>query len=112
MLEPTKEENITGTIEVREVYKISKVGTVAGCYVQDGKVMRNNLLRVIRNGIVVYPVKEGATGSFSSLKRFKDDVKEVKFGFECGLTIDGFNDVQVGDIIEAYEIIEVKQTLK
>lgn len=112
MLEPTKEENITGTIEVREVYKISKVGTVAGCYVQDGKVMRNNLLRVIRNGIVVYPVKEGATGSFSSLKRFKDDVKEVKFGFECGLTIDGFNDIQVGDIIEAYEIIEVKQTLK
>jgi translation initiation factor IF-2 len=111
MLEPTKEEKITSTIEVREVYKISKIGTVAGCYVQEGKADRKNYLRVIRDGIVVFPVKEGATATFGSLKRFKDDVKEVKFGFECGVTIDNFNDIEVGDSIETYEIIEVKQTL-
>jgi translation initiation factor IF-2 len=111
MLEPTKEEKITSTIEVREVYKISKIGTVAGCYVQEGKVERKNFLRIIRDGIVVFPVKEGANGTFGSLKRFKDDVKEVKFGFEFGCTIDNYNDIEVGDFIETYEIIEVKQTL-
>jgi translation initiation factor IF-2 len=111
MLEPTKEEKVTSTIEVREVYKITKVGTVAGCFVQEGKAERKNLLRVVRDGIVVFPVKEGATGSFGSLKRFKEDVKEVKHGFECGCTIDNFNDIQVGDFIETYEIIEVKQKL-
>jgi translation initiation factor IF-2 len=111
MLEPTKEEKMTSTIEVREVYKISKVGTVAGAYVQEGKAERKNFLRVIRDGIVIFPVKEGATANFGSLKRFKDDVKEVRSGFECGLTIDGFNDIQVGDYIETYEIIEVKQKL-
>ena len=111
MLEPTKEEKVTSTIEVREVYKITKVGTVAGCFVQEGKAERKNLLRVVRDGIVVFPVKEGTTGSFGSLKRFKEDVKEVKHGFECGCTIDNFNDIQVGDFIETYEIIEVKQKL-
>jgi translation initiation factor IF-2 len=111
MLEPTKEERFAATIEVREVFNISKVGTVAGCYVQEGKAMRNNLLRVVRNGIVVFPTKEGAVGEFSSLKRFKDDMKEVKAGFECGLTIKNFNDIRVGDNIEVYEIIEVKQKL-
>lgn len=111
MLEPTKEEKILGTVEVREVYKISKVGTVAGCYVQEGKIERKNLIRVIRDGIVIFPVKEGHTAQLATLKRFKDDVKEVKSGFECGLTLDNFNDIQVGDFVEAYEIIEVKQKL-
>ena len=111
MLEPTKEEKILGTVEVREVYKISKIGTVAGCYVQEGKIERKNLVRVIRDGIVVYPVKEGQTTQLGSLKRFKDDAKEVKAGFECGLTFDNYNDIQVGDFVEAYEIIEVKQKL-
>ncbi len=112
MLEPTKEEQILGTVEVREVYKISKVGTIAGCQVTDGKITRNALIRIIRDGIVAFPIKEGAVGRLGSLKRFKDDMKEVKNGFECGLTIDNFNDFQVGDTIEAYEIIEVKQKLK
>ena len=111
MLEPTKEEKVTSTIEVREVFKITKVGTVAGCYVQEGKADRKNYLRVIRDGIVIFPVKENALGTLASLKRFKDDVKEVKFGFECGLMIDNFNDIEVGDFIETYEIIEVKQKL-
>ncbi len=112
MLEPTKEEKITGEVEIREIYKISKVGTVAGSYVKEGRITRNSFIRVIRDGIVIYPVKEGATGELSSLKRFKDDVKEVKGGFECGLTVRNYNDIKVGDIIEPYEIVEVKQTLK
>ena len=111
MLEPTKEENILGQVEVRETYKISKVGTVAGCYVQDGVVQRNAFIRLVRDGIVVYPNKEGATAELSTLKRFKDDVREVKAGMECGLTIRNFNDIKVGDVIEVYEIKEVKQTL-
>ena len=112
MLEPTVEEKIVGQVEVRETYKISKVGTIAGGYVTEGKVSRNNFVRVIREGIVVYPVKEGVVGELSSLKRFKDDVKEVRNGFECGLTIKNFNDIKVGDEIECYETIEVKQTLE
>ena len=112
MLEPTKEEKILGTVEIREVYKISKIGTVAGCYVQEGKIERKNHIRIIRDGIVIFPVKEGAKGALGSLKRFKDDAKEVKFGFECGLTVDNYNDMEVGDFIEAYEIIEVKQKLE
>jgi len=111
MLEPTKEEKIAAQIEVREVYKISKVGTIAGCFVQEGKVLRNNYIRLIREGIVVYPIKEGQKGEIASLKRHKDDVKEVKNGLECGLSIKNFNDIKVGDVIEAYDIIEVKQTL-
>ena len=112
MLEPTKEEKIEATVEVRDIFKNSKIGTIAGCYVQDGKLLRNNFIRVIRDGIVVFPVKEGANGRLGSLKRYKDDVKEIRVMMECGLTIDGFNDIQVGDTIESYDIIEVKQKLK
>jgi len=111
MLEPTKEEKITAQVEVREVYKISKVGTIAGCFVRDGVITRNSFIRVIREGIVVYPNKEGVKGELASLKRFKDDAKEVKSGFECGLNIKGFNDIRVDDVIEGYKIVEIAQTL-
>jgi translation initiation factor IF-2 len=111
LLEPTKEEREMAQVEIREVFKISKVGNIAGCYVKEGKIARDSYIRVIRDGIVVYPKKEGVVGELSSLRRFKDDVKEVKFGFECGLTVKNFNDIQIGDIIEAYEIVEVKQKL-
>ncbi len=109
LLEPTKEEKIVSNVEVREVYKISKVGTVAGCYVLDGKLTRNTHIRLVRDGIVIFPTREGANGELASLKRFKEDVKEVKSGMECGLTIKNFNDIKVGDIVEGYEITEVKQ---
>jgi len=105
MLEPTSEEVITGNIEVRDVFKISKIGTVAGCYVTDGIVKRSNQVRLVREGIVVY------TGEINQLKRFKDDVTEVKNGYECGLSIKNFNDIKVGDVIEGFEIKEVKRTL-
>jgi len=111
MLEPTQEENVLGNVEVRDTFKISKVGTIAGCYVVEGKIQRNSKIRLIRDGIVVYPSKEGQIGELESLRREKDDVKEVKFGMECGMNIKGFNDIKIGDIIEAYEIVEVKQTL-
>ncbi|MBK9270919.1 MAG: translation initiation factor IF-2 [Saprospiraceae bacterium] len=111
MLEPTKEEKVIGQVEIREVFKITKVGTVAGCMVIDGKITRNSPIRVIRNGIVVYPNKEGGLAELQSLKRFKEDAKEVKENLECGLTVKNFNDIKVGDIIEAYEITEVKQKL-
>jgi len=111
MLEPTKEEKIEGTVEIRETYKITKIGTIAGCFVQDGKITRKSLIRVVRDGIVIYPTKEGVVGEISSLKRFKDDVKEVKKGMECGITIKNYNDIRPGDEIEAYEIIEVQRTL-
>lgn len=99
------EEKVVGTAEIRETFRISKVGTIAGCFVTDGKIHRNNKVRVIRDGIVVY------TGTLGSLKRFKDDAKEVAKGYECGLNIENFNDIKVGDVIEAYEEVEVKQTL-
>jgi translation initiation factor IF-2 len=105
LLEPTAKEIITGNIEVRDIFKISKVGTVAGCFVTEGFVKRNNQIRVIRDGIVTY------TGNIGQLKRFKDDVAEVKFGYECGLSIKGFNDIKEGDIIEGFEIQEVKRKL-
>lgn len=105
MLSPEIEEKITCNLEVREIFKITKVGTVAGCYVLDGKITRNTRIRLIRDGIVVY------TGFLGSLKRFKDDVKEVLVGYECGLNIENFNDIKVGDIIEGYEEIEVKRKL-
>jgi translation initiation factor IF-2 len=111
MLEPTKEEKITGLVEIRVVYRISKVGTVAGCQVVEGKIMRNNHIRVVRDGIVVFPTREGAHGEVASLKRIKEDVREVKNGLECGVSIKNFNDIQEGDIIEAYEITEIKQRL-
>ncbi len=112
LLEPTKEEKIVAQVEVRETYSVSKVGTIAGCYVMEGKFTRNSHIRIIRDGIVVFPLKEGVHGELSSLKRFKDDVKEIRSGLECGITIKNFNDIKVGDIIEVYEIIEIKQTLK
>lgn len=105
MLSAKIEEQILGTAEIREVFKITKVGTVAGCMVLDGKILRTNKIRVIRDGIVIY------TGNLGSLKRFKDDVKEVSKGYECGLNVDRFNDIQVGDNIESFEEVEVKQTL-
>ncbi len=111
MLEPDKEEQIRSQVEVREIYKISKVGTVAGCYVQEGKISRNHHIRLIRDGIVVYPTKEGAHAELGSLKRFKEDAKEVSAGFECGLTIKNYNDIKEGDIVESYEIVEVKRKL-
>ncbi len=105
MLSPDIKEEILGTVEVLEVFNITKVGTIAGCLVRDGKINRNSKVRVIRDGIVVY------TGKLGSLKRFKDDVKEVKNGYECGLNIDKFNDIKVGDHVEAYHEIEVAKTL-
>ena len=111
MLEPTKEEKVMGEVEVRETFKISKVGTIAGSFVTSGMISRNSLIRVVRDGIVMYPNKQGQVGEISALKRFKDDVKEVKKGLECGVLIKNYNDIKVGDIIEAYEIVEIKQTL-
>ncbi len=105
MLAPTVEEIVTGNIEIREVFRISRIGTIAGCYVTDGFVKRNNKIRIIRDGIVIH------TGEIDSLKRFKDDVNEVRSGYECGLNIKNFNDIDTGDIIESFELREVKRTL-
>ena len=105
MLAPKEVEKVVGTAGVRETFKTSKVGTAAGCFVLDGKIKRTNKVRVIRDGIVVY------TGDLGTLKRFKDDVKEVTHGYECGLNVEKFNDIKVGDHIEAFELVEVKQTL-
>ena len=105
MLAAKIEEKIIATVEIREIFKVSKVGTIAGCMVQDGKITRNSMVRLIREGVVVY------TGVLGSLKRFKDDVKDVGKGYECGLNIANYNDIKVGDIVEAYEEVEVKQKL-
>ena len=105
MLSAEVKEEIKGTAEIRETFKISKVGTIAGCMVTDGMIERNNDVRIIRDGVVVY------TGKLGSLKRFKDDAKEVRQGFECGLNIEKFNDIKVGDIVEAFGFTEVKRTL-
>ena len=105
MLEPTEEEKIMGNVEVRETYKISKIGTIAGCYVTNGNIIRKNKIRLIRDGIVIF------TGKVKQLKRFKEDANEVKSGFECGISIEDFNDIKVGDIIESYEIQEIKRKL-
>ncbi|WP_251622651.1 translation initiation factor IF-2 [Odoribacter lunatus] len=105
MLSPEIKEEIIATVEVLETFKISKVGTIAGCIVRDGKMTRSAKIRVIRDGIVIY------TGVLGSLKRFKDDVKEVSKGFECGLNIENYNDIRIGDMIEGYEEVEVKKTL-
>ena len=105
MLSPEIKEEITGIVEIREVFKITKVGTVAGCMVREGKIKRGNKIRLIRDGIVIY------SGELGSLKRFKDDAKEVTQGYECGLNIHNFNDIKIGDIVEAFEETEVKQTL-
>lgn len=108
MLEPTQEESILGLADVRETFKVSKVGTIAGCYVQEGKIVRNAFVRLIRDGVVIFPTKEGQKAQLASLKRFKEDAREIKAGLECGLSIDNFNDLKVGDEIECYEIIEIK----
>jgi len=105
MLSPSRQENRLGLVEVREVYRISKVGTVAGCYVLEGLVRRGAKIRVLRDNVVIHD------GELDSLKRFKDDVREVKAGFECGLSIKNFNDVNKGDQLEVYEIVEVSRTL-
>jgi translation initiation factor IF-2 len=105
MLAPEEKEEVTATAEVRETFKISKVGTIAGCMVKEGKLTRTASVRIIRDGIVVY------TGSLGSLKRFKDDVKEVASGYDCGLNIDGYNDIKVGDVVEAYEVVKIKRKL-
>ncbi|MVN21296.1 translation initiation factor IF-2 [Mucilaginibacter arboris] len=105
MLAPTFEEKIVANVEIRETFKISKVGTIAGCMVLDGKISRNSKIRIVRDGVVIY------TGELASLKRYKDDVKEVATGYECGLNINNFNNIEVGDIVEAYENVEVKRKL-
>jgi translation initiation factor IF-2 len=105
MLAPQFEEKITANVQIRETFKITKVGTIAGCMVIDGKINRNSKVRIIRDGVVVH------TGELASLKRFKDDVKEVATNYECGLNIQNFNNIEVGDIIEAYENVEVKRKL-
>ncbi len=106
MLAPTITEEVMATVEIRQIFKISKVGTIAGCYVKDGTITRNNKVRLVREGIVVYD------GTMDTLKRFKDDVKEVAQGFECGISLQNFNDIKVGDIIEAYKMVETKRTLE
>jgi len=106
MLSPEMKEEITGTAEVREVYKISKIGTIAGCMVISGKIFRNSKIRIIRDGVVVH------SGDLSSLKRFKDDAKEVAKGYDCGIQIKNFNEIEMGDLIEAYHEVEVKKKLK
>ncbi len=105
MLKPEQRESMIGTVEIREVFRISKVGAIAGCYVQDGMVKRNSKVRVLRDNVIIH------TGELDSLKRFKDDVKEVKNNFECGLSLKNFNDIEVGDLLEVYEIVEVARTL-
>jgi translation initiation factor IF-2 len=105
MLSPDIEEKVVGSAEIRETFDITKVGTIAGCFVLEGTIKRASMIRIIRDGIVVH------TGELGSLKRFKDDVKEVKNNYECGLNIDKYNDIEVGDIIEAYEEVEVARKL-
>jgi translation initiation factor IF-2 len=102
MLAPKFEEIVIGQAEIRDIFKVSKIGTIAGCIVTDGSIVRDALVRVLRNGIVAYE------GKLASLKRFKDDAKEVRQGFECGLSIENFNDLKVGDIIEASKMKEIE----
>jgi translation initiation factor IF-2 len=99
-------EEITGTAEIREIFKISKVGSIAGCMVTDGKINRNSKIRIIREGVVVF------TGELIALKRFKDDVKEVSKGYDCGIQIKNYNDIEQNDIIEAFQEVAVKKKLK
>jgi len=106
MLSPEVKEEVTGTVEIRELFKVSKVGTIAGCMVTNGKILRSSQVRIIRDGVVVH------TGELASLKRFKDDVKEVSKGYDCGLQIKNYNDIQIGDVIEAFHEVEVKKKLK
>jgi translation initiation factor IF-2 len=105
LLSPEETEKVTATVEVRETFKVPKMGTIAGSYVLDGKIKRNDRVRLIRDGVVVY------TGTIDSLKRFKEDAREVAAGYECGISIANFNDIKVGDQIEAFEVVETKRQL-
>jgi len=106
MMKSTFEEHVLGTAEVREVFQIPKVGAVAGCYVTDGKIERGKTMRVIRDGVVLYE------GKNASLRRFKDDVKEVQTGYECGIGVENFNDIKVGDVLECYYLEEIKPQME
>jgi translation initiation factor IF-2 len=106
MLSPEMKEEVTGTAEIREIFKVSKVGTIAGCMVTDGKIFRNSKIRIIREGVVVF------TGELATLKRFKDDVKDVAKGYDCGMQIKNYNDIEQLDIIEAFQEVEVKKKMK
>ncbi|MEO1957231.1 MAG: translation initiation factor IF-2, partial [Methylophilaceae bacterium] len=105
MLAPEQRESIIGSVEIREVFRISKIGAVAGCYVRDGRITSESKIRVLRDNVIIH------TGELDSLKRFKDDVKEVKNNFECGLSLKGYNDLEVGDLLEVYEILEIARSL-
>ncbi len=105
MLAPERKENAIGLVDIRQVYRISKVGAVAGCYVLEGVVKRNSQVRMLRDNVVIH------SGEIESLKRFKDDAREVKAGFECGLSLKGYDDIKVGDQLEVYEVVEVARTL-
>ncbi len=105
MLTPDIKEETTGTVEVRATFKISKLGTIAGCYVTSGKITRNDRIRVLRDGFEIFK------GTLASLKRVKDDVREVDTGYECGIGVNGFNDIEEGDMIEAYKTVEIKRKL-
>jgi len=106
MLSPEVKEEVTGTAEIREIFKVSKIGNIAGCMVMNGKIFRSSGIRIIRDGVVVH------TGELEALRRFKDDVKEVAKGYDCGMQIKGFNDIAIGDVIESFQEVEVKKTLK
>ena len=101
MLDPKYKEKIQGHTQIRQLFKVSNIGTIGGCYVLDGKITRNSEIRIVRDGVVVHE------GKLSSLKRFKDDAKEVSQGYECGLSIEKFNDLKEGDIVESYEMVKV-----
>jgi len=105
MLAPEKKENVLGLVEIRQIFKISRVGTVAGCYVTEGLIRRNARVRLLRDNVVIHE------GELDSLRRFKDDAREVKAGFECGLSLKNYDDLKVGDQLEAYEVVEVARTL-
>jgi translation initiation factor IF-2 len=105
LLSPEIKEEVTGTVEIRETFKISKVGTIAGCMVTSGKIFRNSGIRIIREGVVVF------SGELVSLKRFKDDVKEVAKGYDCGLQIKNYNDIKIGDVLECFQEVAVKKSL-
>ena len=105
MLSPEMREEITGNAEIRETFKISKIGTIAGCMVTTGKIYRNSGIRIIREGVVIF------TGQLTSLKRFKDDVKEVSKGYDCGLQVKNYNDIKVGDVLECFQEVAIKKSL-
>jgi translation initiation factor IF-2 len=105
LLSPEQKESVIGMVEIREVFKISKLGSIAGCYVQDGVIRRSSMVRVLRDNVVIH------SGELDSLKRFKDDVKEVKNNFECGLSIKNFNEIEVGDMLEVFEVVEIARKL-